>query len=103
MRPKGSIKTPGSGRQKGTPNKREAFEDVCLRLGLNVAEEMAKIASQPGHPEQGAMLRDMAKYIYPKLTSMVVTGDNLGVEINSEAIKELSQKLLSLTKIQNEK
>ena len=50
MRPKGSPKTPGSGRTKGTPNKRTVEADELLRLFR------ARVAAEFG-PLQDALIQ----------------------------------------------
>jgi len=93
---KGQGKTPGSGRKKGTPNKRtldlqarmeelgcdpidfmvkvikgEIVEDVVLgtHKGEPIIRKMA-----PGYDLQVACAKELAQYLYPKRKALELTG-----------------------------
>jgi|GEM_PF-3678584 len=80
-RPKGSKKTPGSGRKKGVPNLRN-FEfrksvlEKLIELKCDPIEGLAKIAKNPRvkHNVRARCYSDLAGFIYPKLLRTEVSG-----------------------------
>lgn len=83
-RPNGSIKTPGSGRKKGTPNKTtQDLHAICERMGINPFEAMLKM-SQTAEKEEVrlAALKECAQYLYAKRSAVAVsTEDDKGLRI----------------------
>lgn len=80
MRAKGSKKTPGSGRKKGTPNLRN-FEfrksvlEKLIELKCDPIEGLAKIAQSRAKANVRARCySDLAGFIYPKLLRTEVSG-----------------------------
>lgn len=56
-----------SGRRKGTPNKRTALHDICEGHGLNVFDEMVKIAAQEKDKDKRFdKMERIAPYLYAK-------------------------------------
>lgn len=66
MRPKGSIKTPGSGRKRGTPNRStQRVLDLCLEVAGT--EPVIVLAKALLDPEQCNWAADkLMPYCYPK-------------------------------------
>lgn len=66
MRPKGSIKTPGSGRVKGTPNKstQKVLEMCRERAGITPAEVLAEALKDPAQKLWAA--EKLMPYCYAK-------------------------------------
>lgn len=62
------MKTPGSGRQKGTPNRKTlSLIERCEDYGYDSFEEMIKAAMEETEPkERFRMASEIAQYIYPK-------------------------------------
>ena len=80
MAGKGQPKTPGSGRQKGTRNKRSIEVDQLLRdLNCDPFEGMARLAqkaeSEGDNALAGRMYSELAKYLKPQKKAVEHTGD----------------------------
>lgn len=81
MRPKGSKKTPGSGRKKGTPNLR-TFEfrksvlEKLIELKCDPIEGLAKIAKSKYVKDsiRARCFSDLAQFVYPKILRTEVSG-----------------------------
>lgn len=93
MRPKGSPKTPGSGRKKGTPNKQTAeIAEYAKRYTTVAVEALAHVA---GHGESESARVGAAEAILDRaygrprqVTDASVTGDlRLEVVIRREGRK----------------
>lgn len=72
-RRKGSPRDPGSGRKKGTPNKRsQVAADTLDELGFNGLAEMFRMWGAPGISEatRTKLLCEMTQYQFPKLKSL---------------------------------
>lgn len=94
-RPKKGEKTPGSGRQKGTPNKvTQSLEEKCALMGVDVFEEMLKIATNEEHPDRFSCLKELAQYLYPKRKALEISngeGDGFRVILCDYSSKELKK------------
>lgn len=80
---KGDPKPEGSGRKKGTPNKKtqDLFE-ICEKAGLNVFEGMVEIAINCEDPEKRyPKLVELAKYLYPKRKELDIQGALEPIEV----------------------
>lgn len=68
------LKTPGSGRKAGTPNK--ATQDLmakCEAMGLDVFEAMIELAQSGPLEVRIIMLKELAGYLYPKRKALEVS------------------------------
>ena len=81
--PKGAPKPKGSGRQKGTPNRKtEALEEICARHGLNPFEGMVKLALEADDINiRFNSLKEICQYLYPKRKALEVSSSNEGFKI----------------------
>lgn len=84
--PKGTPKTPGSGRKKGTPNRRtrDAIE-YMERTGFNPLEVLRTIATnRKNQPEvRTRAAAEFAKYVFPQRKAVEMTGkDAAPIEVN---------------------
>lgn len=80
MRPRGSPKTPGSGRKKGAPNKRTVeLQAKLAALGCDPIAGMAKIAmGKKNTPElRGRMFAELAAYLFPKRKAVEISGEGV--------------------------
>lgn len=77
------MRTPGSGRKKGTLNKeRQNLFEVCAKHGVDVFEGMVILASEEEDPDKRFDKLDrLAQYLYPKPKSVEVTGDQAGIAL----------------------
>lgn len=74
---RGTLKPPGSGRQKGTPNRATAeVSERLTELGCDPIEGMASIAANETNPPElrGRMYAELAQYVYPKRKAVEHTG-----------------------------
>lgn len=76
-RPKGSPKTPGSGRKPGTPNKNSlSLLQKCLDRGIDVFDEMLQIALTTTAPEtRFKMFSEISQYLYPKRKALEIEAE----------------------------
>ena len=84
-RPRGTPnpngKVSGSGRKKGTPNKRTAeVQDRLQALGCDPITGMARIAMNRKNPPElrGRMFSELAQYMHPKRKAIEVAGEGAG-------------------------
>lgn len=91
MRPKGSIKTPGSGRKRGTPNRStQRVLDLCLEVAGT--EPVIVLARALLDPEQCNWAADkLMPYCYPKPVA-----DGEAQEDTKPAIAMTQEQLLAL-------
>ena len=86
-RPKGLGKVPGSGRAKGTVNKRTAeIREMLLTLKCDPITGMARIAMNKRNPPElrGRMYSELAQYMWPKRKAIEHAGpegENLVIKI----------------------
>lgn len=89
---KGAPRTPGSGRQKGTPNKySQNLMGICRDKGLDVFEALVEIALDPINPDRFQSLKELGQYLYPKRKSLEHSG-----EINTRPYEGLTDEELTL-------
>src|SRR5262245_37859059 len=94
-RPKGSPKTPGSGRRKGTPNKSTALHREMLeRMKVDTRDPMSFWISIMQNPEAPYAERKWASvqlgpFMHPKLSSVEARGGGLTHEERLERAREL--------------
>lgn len=72
---------PGSGRKKGSPNKRtKTIEEKLASLKCDPIEGMARIALDESNDIQirAQMLKELAQYVAPKRAAMQHTGTDDG-------------------------
>ena len=75
-RPKGLGKVPGSGRKRGTPNRRTAqVHELLLALKCDPITGMARIAMNAKNPPdlRGRMYSELAQYLFPKRKALEVS------------------------------
>ena len=96
-RPNKGEKTPGSGRKKGTPNKRRSVLEACEQVGIDPFQEMAKVAA--GKHENAMLMeyqfdaiKELCQYLEPKKKAIEHSG-----EVNQRLIEE-AERLQGLTK-----
>lgn len=78
-RPKGSPKTPGSGRQKGTPNKRTLAARACEAAGIDPFAFQAEVVAGKRKATMGQRLQaaaELCEYLQPKLSRTELTGED---------------------------
>lgn len=67
MRPKGSEKTPGSGRKRGTPNKATAELKALAQEHTDEAmKRLVALAKDPKHPSHFAAIKELLDRGYGK-------------------------------------
>lgn len=78
----GTPKTPGSGRQKGTPNKhassfRAALRDYCEQIGADPHYFLADVVAdeQADFGLRVSAAKELAQYIEPKLKAVEHSGE----------------------------
>ncbi len=77
-RPRGLGRVPGSGRQRGTPNKKTAeARELLLGLKCDPITGMARIAMNKHNSAElrGRMYSELAQYLWPKRKAIEVTGE----------------------------
>lgn len=94
------MKTPGSGRKKGTPNKSTAtLLEKCEAMGIDLFEAMLELAKDPDKAIRFAAIREASKYVYAQRKSLEHSGnlDPKTVEA-AEQIETMSkeQQILAL-------
>lgn len=70
-------KTPGSGRKKGTPNKRtQQAAEILAEVGCDPLRKMAEIASDPNTPLdlRVKLYSDLSQYVHPRRKAVEHTG-----------------------------
>ncbi len=89
---KGKPKTGGRG--KGVQNKsREALEDICARMGINVFEGILVMTQDPDKNISLTALGMAAKYLYPVRKAVEVSGPN-GEPVNQTTSLDAESKAL---------
>lgn len=73
-RPKGIAKVPGSGRKKGSVNKRTLLrvDEVLSARGLNPVEEILKLMPDLPPVEQARQWHEILKYVQPIMKAIEV-------------------------------
>ncbi len=67
----GQSKPKGSGRKKGSPNKRSMIlDEELIKFGLNVPQKIAELIPKLPIEKQLDALLDLMNYIYPKRKSL---------------------------------
>ncbi|MGZ3775201.1 MAG: hypothetical protein ACXVCY_15020 [Pseudobdellovibrionaceae bacterium] len=67
----GQIKPPGSGRKKGTPNKKsQSLSEILNAHDFNVPEKLIELLPQLSAERQADLLLDLMGYLYPKRKPM---------------------------------
>lgn len=67
MRPRGSPKTPGSGRSKGTPNKSSLpIAQLCADKGLSPLDVMIGFLAHDDEAYRFQAAKELMQYLYPK-------------------------------------
>src|SRR5215813_5002761 len=95
-RPKGSPKTPGSGRKRGTPNKATAAHRAMIeRLKLDCADPLSfciSLLRNPDAPHEEKKWADaqMFPYAHPKLNSIEA---RTGGKTHEDKLEELQRML----------
>ena len=84
---KGRKKTEGSGRKKGTPNKRTA--DIMERLkGVDIVGELLEIARTTEKEEtKVTVYKELMKYVYPQRKAVEIANEVELPPIKIEGIK----------------
>ena len=84
---KGSKKIEGSGRKKGTPNKRTA--DIMERLkGVDIVGELLEIARTTEKEEtKVTVYKELMKYVYPQRKAVEIANEVELPPIKIEGIK----------------
>lgn len=88
-RPKGSPKTPGSGRKPGTPNRAtQTLLEKCEANGLDVFEALIELAMTDVNPDKRfEKMMKIAPYLYAQRRAVEVTSE-IDVRL-IERVKEL--------------
>lgn len=78
-RPPGSLKTPGSGRQKGSKNKRTLIggkiAEILESCALDPVEKLIKEVYPMLQPDgQAKVLLELTSYLYPKRKAVELSG-----------------------------
>ena len=75
--PKGAPKPPGSGRKKGTPNKRQTIDEICEERGYDPIAGIIDIATDTKLPPDIRLRAhsEAAQYKYPKRRSVEIVPD----------------------------
>lgn len=88
---KGMPKQEGSGRQKGTPNKKSLLvHEILENKGINLIEKITELFQVVSEQEQLKALVQMLPYVYPKLTSTELKG--------AEGIRVIVEKYIAKPK-----
>ena len=96
-RPKGSPKTPGSGRKKGSLNKVTlAHRAVLDQMKVNCTDPMSfflSVLQNPDAPyeEKKAAARELFPYSHPKLSSVEARGGGQTHEERQEMLRKLAE------------
>lgn len=87
---KNRMKPLGSGRAKGTPNKKtESLLEVCDRMGVNPFEGLLQLTKSVDESIRLGALKEACKYLYSQRRAVEVTGADQGpVEIKSRYVEE---------------
>lgn len=90
MRPKGSIKTPGSGRKAGTPNRNTLqVADLCAFHRCSPAEILIQFAMSTDPADKTfkyQAAKELSLFIYPKLQTM-----NVDANINMDVVRKVDE------------
>lgn len=71
MRPKGANKTEGSGRKKGTPNRKtQILQDICEQEGVDPFRGLLEITRSDDTNLRFQALKEVCQYLYPKRKSL---------------------------------
>ena len=95
-RPRGSPKTPGSGRRKGTPNKMTlAHRNALKQMKVDRTDPMSFFISVMRNPdapyeEAKAAARELLPYSHPKLASIEARGGGKSHEDRLEYLRWLA-------------
>lgn len=100
---KGKPRPEGSGRKKGTPNKRtEEVLEILAKHKFNVIEELIELYHRTGNEDATAgvavkVLTELASYVYPKRKAIEHSGLNGGPIELERGLRELpDEELLKL-------
>lgn len=78
-------KIEGSGRKKGTPNKKTlVLTDILESLDCDVTQKLTEILPQLQPEKQADVLLELMSYIFPKRKALELTGaDGGAIQINA--------------------
>ena len=84
------TKIKGSGRKKGTPNKKTLIlSEILESLDCRVTEKLTELLPQLDPDKQADVLLELMSYLFPKRKALEVTGaDGGAIQIN--ALSQLS-------------
>lgn len=82
-RPTKGEKTPGSGRQPGTVNKKtELLMEKCERMGLDPFEALLQLAKSTELDIRLSALKEICQYLYPKRKALEMsTSEDKGFKV----------------------
>lgn len=88
---KGDPKPEGSGRKKGTPNRKtEDLMAKCEAKGIDVFEALLEYVTEPSTMElRLSALKELCQYLYPKRKALEVSGSMDAIEV---IIKDYTSK-----------
>lgn len=88
-------KVPGSGRTKGTLNKKtETLLEICERKGINLFEALLEMTKDPDKEMRFAAIKEACRYIYSQRRAVEVSGPDQGpIETKSRHVEELKNLL----------
>jgi hypothetical protein len=104
-RPKKGEKTTGSGRAKGTPNKRTLeLQEKLFTLGLSPLEELSKIMPELKPETQCHVYLSLLPYLYPKRKAIEITYDDENILTQIKSMEDLSSAEIKnlLCRVSNE-
>jgi hypothetical protein len=99
-RPKGSPKTPGSGRKKGTPNKAtSAHRKVIEQMKVDTTDALSfftSVLKNPDAPfeEKKAAARELLPYTAPKLSSIEARAGGTSHEDRLEQLQQMKARAI---------
>lgn len=63
----GQQKTPGSGRKRGTPNRKtQTLEEICIRKGIDPFEGLLELCMHEDAGIRLSALKEVNQYLHPK-------------------------------------
>lgn len=72
-------KVVGSGRQKGTPNKKtQVLAEILENLSLDVPQKIAELLPSMPPEKQADVLLELMTYLFPKRKALELTGSDGG-------------------------
>ncbi len=81
----GQEKPTGSGRRKGTRNKKsEALEAILDSLGFNLVDELIKRLPKLSPEKQADIILGLMPFVYPKKKAIDLDGNSASGEIPSK-------------------